>query len=91
MKINKELLDQLDFLLVCKVHDFHTAGYEDVTKDILKNYLMTSKWKTAPLFLHEITADVLNLSYGEVIDYLRLENIFHAKEESLYQIFSNLI
>lgn len=91
MTINKELLKQLDFLLVCKVNDFHVAGYQDVTKKILKDYLMTSKWKTAPLFLHEVTADVLNLSYSEVIDYLRLENVFHAKEESLHQIFSNLI
>ncbi|MGL5043242.1 MAG: post-transcriptional regulator [Culicoidibacterales bacterium] len=91
MKISNEFMEQFEFLLVCKVNDFHSAGYSDVTITVLRDYLIRSKWKKVPLFLHEITSDVLNLTYGEIIDYLRLENIFHAKEESLHQIFSNLI
>lgn len=84
-------LDKLEFLLMYKVQDFHKAGYVDITLDVLQKYLMYSKWKNRQLFLHEMAADVKNLTHVEVMDYLRLENIFHAKEETLHKIFHNLL
>ena len=89
--MSKEIIDKLDFLLVCRVKDFHEQGYADVTVDILKDYLLNMKWKNCTVFLHEMAKEVQALTYFEVIDYLRLEHIFHAKEESLQEIFSNLI
>jgi len=88
---NKEKLVQLEFLLVCKEKEFHQAGYSDVTQKIIGEYLVEMKWKNRLLFLHEMTSDLRKLTHAEVIDYLRLENIFHAKEESLHKIFNNLI
>lgn len=84
-------LTQLEFLLTCKVKAFHDEGYEDVSVDLLEDYLINMKWKKSEMFLHEMAKDVQKLTYAEVIDYLRLENIFHAKEESIRHIFNNLI
>lgn len=88
---NNEVLDTMEFLLVCKVQDFHKAGYSEVTIDVLKSYLVEKKWKTIPGFIHEITNDILTMTYAEVIDYLKLRDVFYAEEESLHKIFSNLI
>ncbi|GBU11010.1 hypothetical protein AwErysi_06260 [Erysipelotrichaceae bacterium] len=91
MQIDEKMMMKLEFLLECKVNAFRAEGYEDVSVELLKEYLLSTKWKIKPVFLHELTSDVLNLLHGEIIDYLRLETVFHAKEESLHQIFSNLI
>lgn len=88
---NQKKLDKLEFLLLCKEKEFHEAGYSDVTRDIICEYLIEMKWKNRNLFLHEMTSDLYHLTHSEVIDYLRLENIFHAKEESLHQLFNNLV
>lgn len=88
---NSDNLKRLEFLLLCKEKEFHKAGYTDVSAHIIKAYLIEMKWKNRSLFLHEMAADVQHLTQAEVIDYLRLEDIFHAKEESLHQLFNNLI
>ena len=88
---NKEKLQKLEFLLLCKEKEFHEAGYLDVSYHIIGDYLVEMKWKNRFLFFHEMAADLKKLSHSEVMDYLRLENIFHAKEESLHQIFNNLV
>jgi len=90
-KRNRANLRRLEFLILCKQKDFHQAGYTDVDFNVISEYLVEVKWKNRVLFLHEMAADIQNLTHAEVMDYLRLEDIFHAKEESLHQLFNNLI
>lgn len=88
---NDEQLSQVEFILICKVKDFHDAGYEDVNVELVKNYLLERKWKQIPAHIHEITRDVLAITYSDIIDYLKLRDVYYAEEESLHKIFNNLI
>lgn len=90
-KVDDDLLSQLEFLLVCKVKDFHTAGYEEVNTEIIKSYLTERKWRETPSHIHQMTKDVLAITYSDILDYLKLRDVYYAEEESIHKIFSNLI
>ena len=91
IKVDEDILSQLEFLLVCKVKEFHTAGYEDVNTETLESYLTERKWREVPTHIHQMTRDVLAISYSDILDYLKLRDVYYAEEESLHKIFSNLI
>lgn len=82
---------KLEFLLSCKVQDFQMQGYQDINETLLWEYFVETKWKNKSLYLNNMVQDILTINYHELMDQLKLKTIFHAKEESLHQIFSNLV